>query len=117
MPFGSWPVLVKSSARKPPRREWRDRPSVTARFSLPSGGRVHVARPPNDLVSPKRPKSPISSATVSARSAHGAAHPVSGRNEAKPYGHECVSPTLIVGCGTALPQKPEFRRKLIDFEH
>jgi hypothetical protein len=42
------------------------------------------------------------SATLSARSAHGAAHQVSGSNDAKPFGHEFVSPTRTVGFGTHL---------------
>jgi hypothetical protein len=58
---GSWPLLVKSRAWEPQRREWRNFPSVTARFSLPSCGQGNVARPPNYPVSPKEAKSPDSS--------------------------------------------------------
>src|SRR6266850_5750852 len=38
MPFGSWPLLVKSRAQEPQRGEWRDFSSVTARSSLSSCG-------------------------------------------------------------------------------
>jgi hypothetical protein len=51
-------LLVKSRARERQRGEWRNFPSVTARFSLPSCGQENVARAPNDPVSPKAPCRP-----------------------------------------------------------
>jgi hypothetical protein len=55
--FGSGPYLVTWSARERPRGGWKNFLSATARFSLPSGGREHVARPPHDPISPKLAKS------------------------------------------------------------
>ena len=45
-------LLVTLRAREPSRGEWKNSPSVTARFPLASCGREHVARPPNHPVSP-----------------------------------------------------------------
>src|SRR5262245_49887960 len=61
---GSCPYLVKSRAREPPQGKWRNLPSGTTLFSVPSCDQANLARPPTHLFSPKLDKNHDTSTSV-----------------------------------------------------